>query len=280
MVISSPWTGVAAGLPRIAGSPTMPLVGQPVFLAPPRPARSRAAWVLAIAVLLGSAVCLVLPHTRATDGWIASLSVVVFLGATIGLFANISTRYPRSGHITLARAEPAFVIGQRRLYHVRTIAVVSAFLAGTVARPTLPEQPWPTLRVITILVFAVLLAVSCLPILTGRPRVELHPGNVRLFGSLIRYDVPWEAIGSVTAEPNPGSWASPQITRLNIVKPDLLTSHGPGKRERRIIAVPASLIYPPMDVAALIDHYLTQPQDRHAIATPDELHRLRDAGLA
>jgi hypothetical protein len=35
-----------------------------------------------------------------------------------------------------------------------------------------------------------------------------------------------------------------------------------------------------MDVAALIDHYLTQPQDRHAIATPDELHRLRDAGLA
>jgi hypothetical protein len=233
-----------------------------------------------VAVLLGSVVCLTPSRTLGRD-WIFGLSILLIIGATIGLLANLSAHRRRSGHMGLARTEPAFVIGQSRLYHVRSIAYAFAYVAVAWANgwPTRTGQPWSTFRVTFTLLVAIFIAGSCLPLITGRPRIELHPRSLRLIGPLIRYDVPWDAIGSTTP-PKPRNWASSQITRLNIIQPDIVSSGGLGRHQPRRISLPTATIYPPADVAALIDHYLTHPQDRHTIGTTEELDRLRATGLA
>jgi hypothetical protein len=251
----------------------------PIFYAPARQARTTAAWLLAVAVLLGSVVCLTLSRILGREPWIFGLSIFLIIGATIGLRANLSAHRRRSGHMGLARTEPAFVIGQRRLYHVRSIAYAFASVAMVNGWPTPTGQPWSTFRVTFTLLFAVFIAGSSLELLTGLPRIELHPRSLRLLRPLIRYDVPWDAIGSTTP-PKPRNWASPQITRLNIIQPDIVSSGGLGRHQPRRINLPEATICPPADVAALIDHYLTQPQDRHTIGTTEELDRLRATGLA
>jgi hypothetical protein len=248
----------------------------PTGLTPARSSQGRATRTLTIALVLGSILCLALPSRPSTEPWIFGLSALLIIGATILIFVNVAALRQRTGQIALARGEPAFVIGPSRPNIVTKMVYGFAWLAAVTAQP---RQPWSSPRLVLLLVFVFIIAASCLELLSGRPRIELRPQSLRILTLFYRYAVPWDAISSPTPR-IPNDRTKMQTIRLNITQPDLVSSRGVAKRLPRKISLPPRLIYPRVDVATLIDHYLTHPEDRHAIGTPDQLQSLHHSGLA
>jgi hypothetical protein len=246
-------------------------------LAPDRPGSATAGWLLTAAVALCSIVDLTLPRTDATELWIVILSLFLAGG---GIFVYGVTLAPRRvGQLRLTLTEPAFVLGHSRPYLVRWAVGALAWIAFANGFTRLEDTPWRTVRVALTVLLAIQIAAPCLAFLFGRPRLELRPHSLRVLGQFSRYDVPWDAIASAMP-PNPNTWRARRDARLTIDKPDLVSSTGLSRHHRREISLPLAVIYPPADVAALIDHYVTHPGDRDAIGAADELRRLRDTGLA
>jgi hypothetical protein len=200
---------------------------------------------------------------------VSGLATLLFIGALILYWVSIAALRRRTGHITMARSEPAFVIAQSRQYTVRSMVCAFAWLAAITVQRSTSEAPWPALRLAIVLLFVIAIAMSCLAILVERPRIELRPQRLGILTLFYRYTVPWDAISSPPIAKS-HLWPTPQTIRLNITQPDLVSTRGLNRHEARRISLPFALIYPPVDVAALIDHYLTRPDDRDAIGTRDQ----------
>jgi hypothetical protein len=228
---------------------------------------------------LGSILCLALPHRHSTGPWIVGLATLLIIGAFVLHRVSIAALRRRTGHIAMARSEPGYVIGYSRPYIVSYMVYVFVWFAAITAESSTLEPPLSTLRLAVASVFVIAIAASCLAMLVGRPRIELRPQGLWILQLFYRYAVPWDAISSPTPR-KPDNRSTPRTIRLNIAQPDLVSSRGLSKHHPRRISLPLGLIYPPPDVAALIDHYVSHPEDRDTIGIPDQLQRLRHSGLA
>jgi hypothetical protein len=233
---------------------------------------------------LGSILCLALPRRHSTEPWILGLATLLIIGAYILFRGSMAALRRRTGHIVLAGGEAAFVIGQSWPYAVRSMVYAFAWLAAiTAAQPSTLEAPWSIAERVRIplfvSLFGIVIAISGLALLVGRPRIELSPQGLGILQLFYQYAVPWDAISSPTPR-KPDNRRAPHTIRLNIARPDLVSSRGLSRHHPRRISLPLGLIYPAVDVADLIDHYVTHPEDRDAIGTRDQLQSLRHSGLA
>ncbi|MFC0532100.1 hypothetical protein [Phytohabitans kaempferiae] len=121
----------------------------------------------------------------------------------------------------------------------------------------------------------VLVALMVLSSLRDRPRIELRPDGVGLFGRFGTHVVPWDAI-AVGPYPHVSSSIGWSVNWIGLARPDLVRRRGaarvrPGARS---VALPQVVATHPAFVAAVINHYLFYPQYRAAIGTPQEYERL------
>jgi hypothetical protein len=231
--------------------------------------------MLAVAVILGSIVSAAWPVTHATEPWLAGTWMLLMIGAVVGFFANVFAIRRRRGQLSVNPADPSFMVGLWHLYQVRLLAWALVILVGPSIRLTSVDPVLVKEAVALAVIFVALIVLTCLALLTNRPRVELYPQLLRIQGMFARYDVPWEAL-AVTGY-TPAVWSP---ARFQIHQPELVERGGPSRRRPRTIVVPTATVYSPAGLTALVDYYVTHPDARAAIGTPDELSLLQLAGLA
>ena len=118
------------------------------------------------------------------------------------------------------------------------------------------------------------LAMTVLGLILWRrvPGVELTPDGIAHRRTERQWFVPWAALdpaGPVGFPREPG------ILALPIVRPELVTSSGLGRRGGLVVVRDVDTA--PTEIAGAIRHYLTHPEARAAIGTAEEYTRLRAA---